>query len=286
MTETKNLPPSTVEYLARLQAKAPKDVLKLELSMRINDQAKYVTVQVPKAKYPDGLEVIHITDVQYGHKHCNVKKFIEYRDWILSAPNRFVFFGGDMIDAATLISVGSAWENTEEPQGEIYRFVELAMPMRHRILGYVGGNHERRTIKTFGDAGQMIASLLRIPYSAGKQVIDIHYGKHTPHKNELFHGRGAAQTSGAKLMMIEKFAKAGSAQVFWVGHLHDTICKYYRRQVHAAGEIKLEKYCAVMSSSFLDFWGTYAEVAGMEPNGLDMWRLKLSPDGSWSMTIK
>lgn len=277
---------STQDYLDNLQKAAPKDVLKLEATMRFGDESKYVTARFDPKKFKDGIDVIHITDVQYGHLACKVDRFIEYRDWILAEPNRFVFFGGDMIDAAHALSVASPYENTVEPQAQVYRFVELAMPIRHRILGYVGGNHERRSSKTFGDLGHLIANLMRIPYSSGTQLVDIHYGAHWPFKNALFHGRGASQTSGAKMMMLERFAKQGSAHCYWVGHLHDCFCKYWSRQIHQDGVIRMEKYAGVMSSSFLEFWGTYAEVMGLDANDLHMWKLHLDPDGKWSLSIR
>jgi len=276
-----------MDYLTRLQANAPKDVLDLELSMSFGDEAKYVTANFDPKKYKNGIEIIHLTDVQYGHLSCNVEKFIEYRDWILSEPNRFVFFGGDMIDSATAISVASPYENTEEPQGQVYRFCELAMPLRHRVLGYVGGNHERRGTKTFGDLGHLIATLLRIPYSSGKQFVDIHYGQHVPFKNSLWHGGSGSRTKGAKAQMLHRFMTQGDSSVYWVGHLHDVLMVGDVRE-HRGGDgtIHLEKYCGVMSSSFLEHYGTYAEVAGMAAGDCQMWRLILEPNGKWMMTLR
>lgn len=279
--------PATQEYLDKLRASAPKDVVKLYASMRYGDESKYVTVTFSEEDYPGQVEILHITDVQFGHRSCNVPRFIEYRDWVLSAPNRFVFFGGDLVDCATALSVASPYENTEEPQCQAYRFVELAMPMRHRILGYVGGNHERRSSKTFGDLGHLIATLLRIPYSSGKQFVDINYGKHQPFKNSLWHGGGGSRTKGTKAQTLHKFMTQGDSQVYWVGHLHDFIMVGdVRERRGEGGTIKLEKYCGVMSSSFLDHYGTYAEVAGMPAGDINMWRLVLEPDGKWQMTLR
>lgn len=279
---------STMEYLDKLQKDAPKDVLKLETSMHFGDQAKYVTATFDPKKYKDGIEILHITDVQYGHLSCNVKKFLEYRDWLLAKPNRFTFFGGDMIDAATAMSVASPYENTDEPQEQIYRFCELAMPMRHRVLGFVGGNHERRGAKTFGDLGHLIATLLKIPYSSGKQFVDIHYGKHQPFKNSLWHGGSGSRTKGAKAQMLHRFMTQGDSQVYWVGHLHDVLMvgDVRERRDPDGGGIKAEKFAGVMSSSFLEHWGTYAEVAGMPAGDCQMWRLVLSPDGKWELTLR
>lgn len=276
----------TISYLERLHAGAPLDILKLHTSMQYGEEVKYVTAHFDLAKFPRQIEILHITDVQFGHRSCNVDKFVEYRDWILSKKNRFVLFGGDMVDAATCLSIASPYENTEEPQGQVYRFVELAMPMRHRILGYVGGNHERRGVKTFGDLGKLIAMLLKVPYSAGKQFVDIHYGDHQPFRNALWHGGTGSRTKGAKAQMIHRWMQQGNADVYWVGHLHDTMMIGDVRTRTADGMVHTEKYAGVMSSSFLEHWGTYAEVSGMPAGDTQMWRLILMPDGHSELTLR
>ena len=254
----------------------------------MGDELKYVQANFSPEAFPEGIDIIHITDVQFGHLACNVEKFIEYRDWILRKPNRFVFFGGDMVDAATAISIASPYENTEEPQGQVFRFVELAMPIRHRVLGYVGGNHERRSTKTFGDLGHLIATFLRVPYSSGKQFVDIHYGEHKPFKNSLWHGGTGSKTKGSKAQMLHRFMTQGDSQAYWVGHLHDVmmIGDVRERRNKEGNGIKLEKFAGVMSSSFLEHWGTYAEVAGLPAGDTQMWVLHLEPNGKWQLNIR
>lgn len=278
---------STQTYLEYINAGAPADVVTIHASMRMGDESKYVRVDFDTDEYPDGIEILHLTDVQFGHKSCNVLKFIEYRDWVLQAPNRFVFFGGDMVDAATVVSIASPYENMMEPQGQVYRFVELAMPIRHRVLAYVGGNHERRGTKTFGDLGHLIATLLRVPYSSGKQFVDINYGAHAPFKNSLWHGGSGSKTKGSKAQMLHRFMTQGDSQVYWVGHLHDVLMiGDVRERRGDPGAIKLEKFAGVMSSSFLEHYGTYAEVAGLPAGDCQMWRLVLEPGGKWQLTLR
>ena len=278
---------STQNYLEKLWAGAPKDVLNIQGSMKFGDEMKYITVKFDPKKYPKGIDIIHLTDVQYGHMSCNVEKFQNYLNWILEEENRFIFFGGDMVDAATVLSVASPYENTKEPQGQVYDFVKLVMPIRHRVIGYVGGNHERRSSKAFGDLGHLIATLLKIPYSSGKQFVDIYYGNHQPHKNSLWHGGTGSKTKGSKAQMIHRFMTKGDSQVYWVGHLHDVMmigdCREARGE---GGTIKLEKFAGVMSSSFLEHYGTYAEVAGLPAGDTAMWLLHLDSNGKWQLQIR
>jgi len=283
---TQALVPTTSEYLTRLYKDAPADVIKWEGSMRYGDECKYVTAHFDPKVYNNNIEILALTDVQYGHLSCNVPRFIEFRDWVLSAPNRFVFLLGDLVDAATSISIASPYENTEEPMGQVFRFIELMIPMRHRILGYVGGNHERRSVKTFGDLGHLIATFLKVPYSSGKQFVDIHYGEHKPFKNSLWHGGTGSRTKGAKAQMLHRFMSQGEAQCYWVGHLHDVVVLYDWRERRREGRIHLEKFAGVMSSSFLEHYGTYAEVSGMAPSDTMMGRVILEKDGKWELTLR
>lgn len=283
MTHSTSIVPATHSYLDRLWSNAPGDIVKISTSMRFGDESKYVTVDFSIDEY-ETVELLMITDVQFGHLACKVNRLKEFIDWVLAEPNRFVFLGGDMVDAATSISIASPYENTEEPQGQVFRLVELMMPIRHRILGYVGGNHERRSVKTFGDLGHLIATFLKVPYSSGKQFVDINFGEHRSFKNSLWHGGTGSRTKGAKMQMLHRFMQQGDAQAYWVGHLHDALMTFDWRERRGKGKVKLEKFCGMMSSSFLEHYGTYAEVAGMAASDVMMARVILYPNGHWEVT--
>lgn len=260
--------------------------LKLQGGMHWGEQTKYITYDMTDMKEP--LEIIHMTDIQFGHVGCRVDKVIEYRDWILSEPNRYVFFGGDNIDAGHKLSIGSPWEQIGEPQTQVYRFCEMFAPMRHRILGYVGGNHERRGLPTFGDLGSLLAHILEIPYSAGRQFIDFKFAGGKSFRLDGWHGKGAAQTAGAKLQMLHRYMQSGDSQIYLVGHLHDAIVKFDWRITRVPGKNKVElvKIGGAMSSSFLEYFGGYAEVMGLQPSGLMMARIVVEPTGHWELTCR
>jgi hypothetical protein len=234
------------------------------------------------------VELIHITDMQVGAKNFMREKFIKYRDWILDVPYRFVLLGGDIVDAATLLSVGSPYDNDGEPIEQVDEAVEILQPLAQagRLLAYVGGNHERRTVKTFGDCGRLIGRALEVPYSRGVQLVDVYFGKHAPFKVSLWHGGGASRTKGAKAQMLHRFMAQGDSQLYCVGHLHDSIVIPDWRQQRWQGKIRLEKIMGVMSSSFLSYWNSYAEVAAMTPSDTMMGRAILYRDGAWECTLR
>lgn len=278
---------TTINRMEKIRALFAKNPLKFQGGMQYNEQLKYVTWDIDLRKYKT-VELIHITDVQFGHVACQVKHVKEFYDWVLSVPNRFVLFGGDMVDAGTKVSVGSPWEQLWEPQGQLYRFVEMTAPIRHRVLGYVGGNHERRSTLTFGDLGQSIATALQIPYSNGVQFVDINYGEHQSFRINLWHGKGAGITPGSKMNMLNAFMQQGDAQLYLVGHLHDPMTRFMSRPIRQAGKnaVKLIKVGGAMSSSFLEWFGTYAEVMMLPSTPLMMARTILEPNGHWELTLR
>ncbi len=279
---------STADSLKKLWKLRKPSVLPTKLGMSFGSERKYVSCQVDPSKFKT-IELLHITDVQMFHRGCRLNRVLEYRDWVLAKPNRFMLWGGDMIDASTVFSPGSPWENILEPQGQVMGFVEHWMPAAHRVLGYVGGNHERRGLKTFGDLGLLLATFLGIPYSGGQQFVDIHYGAWKPFTIHLWHGKGGAQTDGGKMQMLTKWMAAyPGANLYLVGHLHTamTIFKFPPLRDHQRLEIKSMKSAGAMSSSFLQTWGTYAETAGMSASDVLMARAILSPNGKWELTLR
>lgn len=232
------------------------------------------------------IELTHLTDLQYGHKAFEIDKFLAHREWILAHPARFVLLGGDLIDAATVLSVGSPHENDGEPIDQIERLTELLAPIRDRILGYVGGNHERRTCKTYGDAGRQIAHALHIPYSRGVQHIDITLGAWQPFRVTLWHGKGTAGTKGGQAQMLHKFMSQGYSDAYLVGHLHSGLVLYDWKQDRTPEGQRLRKVVGIMSTSFLGWWGTYAEVACLAPSEPLMGRIVLEPTGHYEVTLR
>ena len=277
--------PETRNALSLLEANMPPDVYPCQTGMRYQDNVKYVKWEFPETLHT--LTLMQITDVQFGHVQCRYNRVIEFRDWILSEPNRFMFWGGDMVDAGTKLSIGDPWEQIAGPAAQVYKFCEVWGPARHRILGYVGGNHERRAF-TYGDIGSEIARILRIPYSAGRQAVDVYFGAHQPFKISLWHGAGGARTKGAVAQVLDRFMQQGDSQLYLMGHLHQPLImpawKQYREP--KSQQIRLQKVIGALGSSFLETWGTYGEVAGYAAHDVLMPCAKLEVDGHWEMLLR
>lgn len=253
--------------------------------MVLHGETKYLSWDFSKAPFKS-LELLQVTDMQYGHITTKVDRIIEYRDWVLAKPNRYMVWTGDNIDSAHMQSKGTPWENTGSPQQQMYEFVKLWAPARHRILGYVGGNHERRVLSTFGDLGISIAALLQLPYSRGKQLIDIAFGQHKPFQISQFHGVGGARTKGSVAQALMRFASEGDSQLYLMGHLHQPMIIPFWKERRGENGVKAVKTIAALGSSFMDTWGSYGEVSGYGPNDVLMPRAVLDRDGGWEVTLR
>lgn len=280
----------TSQFLNAIWQTLPPDQHKLASGMCIGEQSKYLRWEIAPQDIDDAdtIELIQITDVQFGHICCKYERVLEYRDWVLAVPNRFMLWTGDMVDAWAMWSPGRAFDQLGDPQSQVLKFVETWAPARHRILGYVGGNHERRAIPGFGDLGVMIATLLKIPYSNGRQMIDVHFGRHRPFQISLWHGAGGARTKGTVAQILHRFTSIGDSQLYLMGHVHQPLVIWtWKEERDAARQrIKPKKVIGVVGSSFMDLWGSYGELAGFGAGDVAMARAVLGADGGWEVTLR
>ena len=260
-------------------------VFPMTTKLLIQGESKYVSWDFTDAPF-DTLELLQITDAQFGHVCCKVERLVEYRDWVLSTPNRYMLWTGDNIDSATMQSKGTTWENIGTPQSQLFQFCQLWAPAAHRVLGSVGGNHERRALSTFGDLGITIAALLRLPYSRGKQLIDIHFGQHKPFQISQWHGVGGARTFGTVAQVLMRFASDGDSQLYLMGHLHKPMIIPFWKERRGTNGVRAVKTIAALGSSFMETWGSYCEVSGYGPSDVLMPRCILEKDGGWEVTLR
>lgn len=270
---------TTADLMADIQSQLQDRVPTLQSSIVVDQCARYLRWNFENPTF-DNLDVLQITDIQFGHKQCDTAKLNEYIGWVNEEENRYVLLGGDLVDAGHQQSKGSPFEQIGDPQEEVWKFCRMLAPIRHRILGYVGGNHERRSLPTFGDIGKSISIILRLPYSPGKQHIDIVYGDHKPFRISMFHGGGSAQTTGAIAMNLERWMTQSDSQLYLLGHLHKALTISASREIRDGnGGMALQKVIGARGSSFLKHYGTYAEVImGTAPVSILMPKLRLYRD--------
>ncbi|MGH7442569.1 MAG: hypothetical protein ACREKE_07860 [bacterium] len=234
------------------------------------------------------MEILDIGDVQFGSRYCRMDKLLEHRNWVLARPNRFMVWAGDMMEAYNWhTSPGSPYEQVADPQSSLGAFCQFWAPARHRVLGYVSGNHERRHM-AYGDLGITVSTLLGIPYALGRQHILVYFGEHKPFKIAVWHGVGSARTRGAVVNLLERQAQLDDSDLFIMGHLHQANAIELTKQTIDSENrtIKLNSQWAAMGSSFLDHYGSYADTAGYRPSQVKMPLAVLQRNGKWRLSLK
>lgn len=237
------------------------------------------------------LEILQLTDIQYGSAYCREDKVREHVKWVLAAPWRRVVFGGDMVEAFNYLkSPGTpADQKPGSVMDQVKQAVSIYQPIAGRVLGYVSGNHERRHM-ALGDLTGLVAEALGgIPWAPGRQHIAIRFGawQKRAFRISMHHGRGSAMTRGSIVNALERMALQDDCDLFLMGHLHQSNAIHIPRPVwdEQAGQVVVRDSWAAMGSSFLSHYGSYADVAGYRANKLHMPLAVLERDGEWRVLL-
>lgn len=104
-----------------------------------------------------------IADVHLGARECAIGDFQAFLKRIQSDNDSYIVLVGDLLNNATKSSISNVYEETMPPSAQIDCAVELLSPVADRILGAVGGNHERRSKKDVDlDPMYAVMCMLRI----------------------------------------------------------------------------------------------------------------------------
>ena len=112
-------------------------------------------------------------DDQLGHATCDESRILKDIEWVKENPHCLLALLGDGIDSATKTSPGSLRDNTSTPLRQVERYITIHKPVADRIIGYVGGNHERRIDKALDDPGaaiRLISKGLSSLVGGGQQI--------------------------------------------------------------------------------------------------------------------
>lgn len=183
-----------------------------------------------KLNFPQGIELYGLSDLHIGSKEFDESAFKKVSNEILAADNRFVVLDGDYIDNGVKSSVTSPYDAAMRPSEQKRYAAELLYPLRHRILGAVGGNHEYRTVKDCDDdpAEDIMAKLdIEHVYRETMAYIMIKVGERSNHEKTpptyvicLTHGSSGGSLMGAGLNKADQYAAISGADLMILGHSH------------------------------------------------------------------
>ena len=284
-------------FLAVQQKKAPEK--RLWSLWEAPKSQPYVWIQFPKTYKNSRIQIVPLSDVHYGAKAHNNKRFLEYLKWIADHDDVFTFLNGDLIENAIEGSIGGAiYDSIMNPDTQIWGddkepgIIELLRPIAHKILFAQPGNHEMRTWKkTNIDPLKIICRDLLIPYFNEPIYADIlAWG----HRFTFFchHGTTSSNTKGGKLNAAGKPAEFQEAVDFIIsGHVHDSMSNpatriVRRRKYDNCGRVtgffveEVSQY-VVICPSFYSYFNSYASRSGYAPGSWGSVNCTLFQDGSY-----
>lgn len=264
----------------------------------------YIWIQFPHDLALRRLKIIGLSDIHYGAKAHNRKRFGEYLRWIAAHDDVYVFLNGDIIENAIDGSIGGAvYESILTPDEQIYGtkdgkepgMIELLRPIAHKILWAQPGNHEWRTWKkTNMDPLKTVCTVLGIPYFNEPIFADVlAWGHRFTFYSQ--HGATGSATKGGKMNAASRPAEFQEAVDFIImGHVHDSMGNSVtrivrRREFDDAGRLvsfRLEERAqyVVICPSFHDYFGSYASRAGYSPGSWGTISCTIYPNGGYRVS--
>lgn len=252
------------------------------------------------------LLVVPIADAHYGNPLFSEIHFTRLLEYILAHDNCYAVCIGDLCDAVLASSVGNIYEQKVTPQQQRDKMIEWLLPIKDRILGCCGGNHEARIYKATGmDITKDIATSLHIPYRQEGIMLKVSFGSGNEHHLDkpytyfLYcnHGYGGARTKAAKAVKVERLATFIHADCYLMAHDHDVNvatsiylqpdprCVLDKQTGFTVGRVIAHSKMLVKTNAFIK-WGGYGETGGFAPVSLRFPVVRLSGQGRKDITVE
>ncbi len=227
------------------------------------------------------VDLAPLFDVHYGHSaHLNTM-FQRHMDWLRRSPYVLSFDGGDLIENASKLSIGSGvYEQDYDPDNQIVQIVRRCAEIRYKLLFKLPGNHELRTKIQGIDVARWIATLLELPYFVDFCFLTVRFAGNN-FRILAHHGVGAATTAGAQRMAARKPMPWAKVDIIWTGHLHSALADpFFQMDFDQRTGLAFERNgFVIVAPSYLGYWGTYAAGKMYPPGIAGMSVARLNRDG-------
>lgn len=208
------------------------------------------------------IRVYAIADVHIGARECDLDGFRSFLAKL--GPDDYIVLVGDIINNGLKDSLTNVYEETIPPSAQIEKAVEILTPVKSKILGAVGGNHEARSRKAVDlDPMYAIMCMMGIQHLyrtnfAMVRVILANGSTKSRHSLMLIHGKTANKK--------RQFAySVEGVDAIVSGHTHDGIVEKPARLVFSSSNRVLVKpLVSLTATSWLGYSG-YAAAALYRP---------------------
>lgn len=215
--------------------------------------------------------IIPISDLHRGDRNSDSKHIKRIVNDLLKYNNVYGVLVGDLINNALKTSKSDSYKDIMSPRAQRDSIIKELMPVKHKLLGCTGGNHEDRTDReTDIDVSEDIAKALELPYCQTGLYYQIKLGVKGNQMNYTMyttHGSGGGSTKGAKANKIYSMRDICLADIYVMGHIHDIIAfpdLYYVPDTRHNRIVEQTRYFCSSGSSLN--WGGYAERLMLKPS--------------------
>lgn len=205
-----------------------------------------------------------VADVHIGARESNTRGFSAFVSRIAKSADDYIVLCGDMVNNGLKDSLTNVYEETLPPHAQVERAVDLLAPVRDKVLGAVGGNHEARSRKAV-DLDPMYAIMLMLGrgelyrQNFAMVRVNLERGKTKDHYGlMLVHGKTANKR--------RQFAYAvEGVDAIISGHTHDGMVEKPARLVFTkSNNVVVRPLVSLTATSWLDYGG-YAAAALYQP---------------------
>lgn len=223
-------------------------------------------------------DIYFIHDVHFGSELFNKKKWDNLKEKILSEPNSYVCFIGDMMENAIPNSKSDVFTQTEPPSVQKEWVTQQFKDFKEKTIAVVPGNHcHNRTTKTSGLYPLYDCCLIAgidDKYRDTIAFIDIGIG--VRNTNKQFHYFGQIQHSAKDLKNYHSADYTDGIDFFASGHDHEPKDRPKAKLIfdtHNKVIYKRNIEC-LNSGSFCDFGG-YGAKGAYRPQSDKMYKLRI-----------
>lgn len=230
-------------------------------------------------EFPDreSIKIYPIFDVHLGAREHLEKEWAAFCKRILTEENSYIVLGGDLISNGVKNSLTNVYEEVYRPREQKKRITEMLMPLKHKVLCAVKGNHENRSSKEVdSDIVYDIMCKLDIEnlYRENVAFLHLRFGntKNNAKYNPSYvlcvaHGAGGGALTGGGVNRAERFAYSMSGvDALILGHTHKPLVTAPAQiTVDPTKErVYIRPFRVVVASSWLT-WGGYSAQKLLTP---------------------
>ncbi len=252
-------------------------------------ETKPIIFKAPKEF--DFIEIYPFHDMHYGSDKFNLAKWKAVKKEILSEPNKYVIWVGDLFENAIPSSRSSVFEQIYTPIEQREFIAEQLHDLADRTIACIDGNHEyNRSTKMAGLFPLYdCCAIAGIPekYRSAFCVIDIAVGNNAQnHIGNPLHYVVFATHVAKNLKNFGSCDQLEGIDIFLSGHDHEPKDKPRAKLVYNSVRhtLSVKNIENINCGSFLDWAGGYASRMGLRPQSEKLYKIILGGGSQKSIT--